>query len=52
LRAIRARAGARPVGETYNIGGWNEKPNSTSCTPSARCSTNAPATPTASYGAS
>ena len=25
--AIRAVLAARPAGETYNIGGWNEKPN-------------------------
>ena len=34
-------ARARPAGETYNIGGWNEKPNHRDrAARSARCSTN------------
>jgi dTDP-glucose 4,6-dehydratase len=34
------RAGSRPPGETYNVGGWNEKPNIEIVRPSARCWTN------------
>ena len=49
LRARSARcSSAGRLGETYNIGGWNEKPNiDDRARPSARCSTNCGRAPTA-----
>jgi glucose-1-phosphate thymidylyltransferase len=40
VRAIRAVLEAGRVGETYNVGGWNEKTNLEVVAPSAPCSMN------------
>ena len=47
--AIRAVLAQAKPGETYNIGGWNEKPNLEWSRPSAHCSTNCVRPPAGRY---